>query len=261
MRFEPRLEYAFAVGRVRALERDLIPSPVFREAAEERDLASALKVMFDAGKFQVEKVDVESTDELDGLLEKEERALEKIVEEILIEKEIAEVIAKEDRPGEALSIAQSLPYPFIAGYFRHAIDLGNLKVFARIKYAGLPRERLRALLLHGGYLEDRLLEQNFDLSFSEIGEKIQASPYGEVWGKGVDALESRETFIPLERGFEDFQMLYLRRAKYIVFGPEPLFAYALARRREIRLVRFIAAGKVNLVPVEVLKERVSETYV
>lgn len=261
MRTESRLEYAFAVGRIRALERDLIPKPVFREAAEERDLASALKVVFDAGKFQVEKVDVESTDELDDLLEKEERTLEKTMSEILFEKEIAEVIAKEDRPEEALAIANHLPYPFIAEYFRHTVDLGNLKVFARFKYTGLPRERLESLLMRGGVLEERLLVENFDLSFSEIGEKLHASPYRDVWGKGVDALEERETFVPLERGFEDFLMSYLRRAKYIVFGPEPVFAYALARRREFRLVRLVGAGKVNRVPAEVLKERISETYV
>ena len=46
-----RLEYTYAVGRVRALEKNLIPRAVFLEAAEEKDLTSALKVIFDAGTF------------------------------------------------------------------------------------------------------------------------------------------------------------------------------------------------------------------
>ena len=41
-----RLDYAFAVGRVRALEKHLVSRAVFREAADEVDFSSAIKVVF-----------------------------------------------------------------------------------------------------------------------------------------------------------------------------------------------------------------------
>ena len=56
-------------------------------------------------------------------------------------------------------------------------------------------------------------------------------------------------------------MTYLKKAKYIVFGPEPVFAYGLAKKRELSLVRLIGVGKFNQIPDELLKERMSETYV
>jgi len=105
------------------------------------------------------------------------------------------------------------------------------------------------------------LLQNFDFSFAEIGEKIRATPYYDLWTKATDALEERETFVELERGIEDFLMNYLKRAKYIVFGPEPVFSYGLAKKRELSLVRLLGVGKINQVPPPILKERISETYV
>jgi V/A-type H+-transporting ATPase subunit C len=74
-------------------------------------------------------------------------------------------------------------------------------------------------------------------------------------------MEERETFLELERGIEDFLMGFLKKAKYIVFGPEPVLAYGLAKKRELRLVRLLGIGKVNQIPVDLLKERISETYV
>ncbi len=56
-------------------------------------------------------------------------------------------------------------------------------------------------------------------------------------------------------------MIYLRRAKYIVFGPEPVFAYVLAKKRELNLLRLVGVGKINQIPADLLKRRISETYV
>ncbi|MCK4760198.1 MAG: V-type ATPase subunit, partial [Candidatus Aminicenantes bacterium] len=99
------------------------------------------------------------------------------------------------------------------------------------------------------------------LSFAEIGEKLKVTPYKELWASAADTLEDRETFLDLERGIEDFLMGFLKKAKYIVFGPEPVLAYGLAKKRELRLVRLLGVGKVNQIPVDLLKERISETYV
>jgi V/A-type H+-transporting ATPase subunit C len=46
-----------------------------------------------------------------------------------------------------------------------------------------------------------------------------------------------------------------------VFGPEPVFSYGLAKRRELSLVRLLGVGKINQIPTPILKERISETYV
>ena len=56
MKKPSRLDYAYAVGRVRVLENKLVGRAIFREASEQSDFSSALKVIFDAGDFQEEMI-------------------------------------------------------------------------------------------------------------------------------------------------------------------------------------------------------------
>lgn len=251
----------YAVGRVRVLERSLVEKAVFKEASEERDISSALKIIFDTGKFSEDMVHISDSNKLDEFLEKEEKSIYRLMVEILIEKDILELYNMDDYPERARLIAEKTGYPFFIDYLRHKIDLGNLKIFCRMKYSDFPKDKLVKLISKGGFLDDEVLIQNFDLSFGEIGDRLQATPYYELLNNGIDVLEEDETFVELERGIEDFLMAYLRRAKYIVFGPEPLFAYGLAKKKELSLLRLLGIGKLNNLPVDILKMRISETYV
>ncbi len=261
MKKPSRLSYAFAVGRIRALERTLISSAVFREAAEERELTAAMKVLFDAGQFEDTILKVSDSDELDDLLVEEDAKIYTMMRELLEEQEILDIITQESQPDRVLGLAEESGYAFIRNYLKHKIDLGNLKILLRTKYAGLPTEAFERLIMSGGFLDDDIFFRSQELSFQEIGDTIKTSPYLNLWDTATDALEELETFVPLERGIEDFLTEYLRKAKYIVFGPEPVFAYVLAKRRELSLVRLVAVGKLQSIPVETLKQRISETYV
>ena len=261
MRKPSRLDYAYAVGRIRVLEKKLVERAVFSEASEEHDFSSALKVIFDAGDFLDEMVELKGSDELDEFLEKEEEALYRLMDKILLESDVFDIYREESSPQKAISVAERMDYDFIKGYLRHWIDLSNLKIFCRIKYLGFSKEKFESMILKEGFLDEKILLQSFNLTYGEIGDKLRASPYQELWNRATDVLEEKETFVVLERGIEDFLMKYLRRAKYIVFGPEPVFAYGLAKKKELRMLRLLGVGKLNHIPPELLKERISETYV
>jgi V/A-type H+-transporting ATPase subunit C len=261
MKRPSRLDYAYAVGRVRVLEKDLVSGVVFREAAEEKDVTSAMKMIFDAGRFLDEMTEVRSSANLDLFLANEERQLLKTLSEIFIEAELMRILTHETTaPLTAFSIAEKLGYSFISDYFRHRIGLGNLKIFFRAKYLGLTKEKIGNMLSIGGFYSPDLLLDNFDLSYREIEEKIHFTPYRELWDAALVSFEEKETFIELERQIEGYLIRYLKKAKYIVFGPEPLFAYGLARRRELGLIRILGMGKLNHIPSGILRERLGETY-
>jgi vacuolar-type H+-ATPase subunit C/Vma6 len=261
MKKPSRLSYAYAVGRIRVLEKYLVEQAVFREASGEKDLTSALKVIFDAGNFSDEWIQIKDSDELDGYIEKEEEGINHLMEEILLDKDLLRIFFEDDDPVKAMHDAERIGYSFVQDYIRHRIDLSNLKILFRVKYSGLSRDKFESLILPGGFLGKKLIAQCFDISFAEVGEKLRATPYKELLAKAADTLEERETFIELERGMEDFLMTFLKKAKNIVFGPEPVFAYGLAKKREMRLVRLLGVGKANQIPDELLKERMSQTYV
>jgi V/A-type H+-transporting ATPase subunit C len=261
MKRPSRLDYAYAVGRVRVLEKGLVSGVVFNEAADEKDVMSAMKMIFDVGQFLDEMTEVRDSLSLDLFLANEERQLLKTLSAIFLETEFLRIFTHETRaPITAFSIAEKLGYPFISDYFRHRIDLGNLKVFLRAKYLGFAKERIAGALSIGGFYSPDLLLNHWDLSYAEIGEKIDFTPYRELWDTVVDVFEERESFVALERQSEDYLIRYLKKAKYIVFGPEPLFAYGLARRRELGLIRILGMGKLNRIPSTILRERLGETY-
>jgi vacuolar-type H+-ATPase subunit C/Vma6 len=261
MKKSSRLDYAYAVGRVRALENFLVARSTFLEAAEEKNFSSALKIIFDEGQFHQEKIDIEDADQLDAFLEKEDTALRDLISRILHDSEMERIVLDVHYPTSILPLSRKRGLLFVTDFLRHKIDLGNLKILCRAKYLGLASDRWHGLLQRGGFMDMKLLRESFDLSYGEIGDKIQASPYHSVWIQATDELDEKGTFLVLEREFENFLMFFLRKAKYIVFGPEPVFAYAQAKLRELKLFRLLGVGKLNQIPVEILKQRMSETYV
>ena len=261
MKRRSRLEYIYSVGRVRALEKFLIQRAVFEEAAEMPDHSAALKLIFDAGRFPEALVKAGDSTELDGVLSGEAERLKREMTELILEKEVLEVFLFAGDPERALAAAAASRYLFLQDHIRRRIDLGNIKVFLRSRYQGLSPDRLQGRLLDGGFIPSKEFVIRLSLASVEIGEIKDSSPYRELWAKGVTGLSERETFIPLERGIEDFLMNDLRKARQIVFGPEPVFAFGQAKRREIALVRLVGIGKLNSVPSGLLQERISETYV
>ncbi|MBN2246378.1 MAG: V-type ATPase subunit [Candidatus Aminicenantes bacterium] len=257
----PRLDYAYSVGRVRALENKLVSRDVFLEAAGERDFNSALKIIFDAGSFLDEMNEISNSIELDQFIMSEEEALNKLSAELFLDDSFGIMFKRDLNPSQALSAAEDTQYSFIIDYYRHKIDLGNIKIFFRVKYLDYTLEKLTDSLMPGGFLDDSLFVRNFELNYSEISEKLYASPYQRLWNEAVDNLQAEETFINLERGIEDFLIQYLKSAKYIVFGPEPVFAYVIAKRMELQLIRLVFVGLITKIPSKIIKKRISETYV
>jgi len=261
MKRTSRLDYAYAVGRIRALEKNLVSRDVFLEAAGERDFTSAIKTIFDAGCFLDEMNEVSNSIELDQFILREEESLIKLSAELFLDDSFEKMFEQDNSPGRALSAAKETGYSFIIDYYRHKIDLGNIKIYFRVRYLDDPLEKLKGTLIQGGFLDESIFVRNFDLKYSEISEKLYASPYQKLWNETVDNLQAEETFVSLERGIGDFLIQYLKSAKYIVFGPEPVFAYIMAKRVELQLLRLVFVGLINKIPAKIIKKRIIETYV
>jgi vacuolar-type H+-ATPase subunit C/Vma6 len=257
----PRLDYAYAVGRVRTLENWLISRAVFEEASAARTQVDAMKTIVDAGRFLEERVEFQNPLDLDGYLEEERRWFLEDIQSLFLEKVYWRIFQSHHAPQEMLEMAQDLDCPFVRHYIRHLLDLKNLKLFLRARYLELPLDRVASRFLQGGTIEVVKFTSFFAVTNTEFADLLHATPYRDFWERTVDTLTEHNSFRDLERGSEDFLMRYLRQAKNIVFGPEPVFAYALARLRELALVRMVGVGKLLQIPPDVLTPRISETYV
>ena len=220
-----------------------------------------MKIIFDAGNFGEDILKVQNSDDLDDFIQNEDRKTYRLMEELVLEEDIIDILTKESQPERVLALAETLDYDFFKDYLRHKIDLGNLKILLRAKYSDLLPEKYGSMVMGGGFLEESLFVQSYGLPLYEIGERLRTTPYLDLWNDAVDTLEEKETFVSLERGVEDFIMSCLRRAKYVVFGPEPIFSYVLAKRKELGQIRLVGVGRLQAIPSEFLKQRISESYV
>jgi V/A-type H+-transporting ATPase subunit C len=260
MKIPSRLSYAYAVGRIRALERGLVHRSVFLEAADSADFSHALKIIFDAGEYSREWTDIGDSHELDDFLGNEERLLFSEVNGLLRDSRISTALRDIHQPQRVISLVQKLPHPFILNYLRHKIDLDNIKLFLRLKYGNFPVEKMESRVVGSGFVDKTVFLKSFDLSLSEFSEKLRGSSYLDLWERAIDALGQDESFVVMERDMDTFLIRYLKIAKYTVFGPEPVFAFALAKKMELKLLGFVCVGVLNRIPADMLKGRIGETY-
>lgn len=255
-----RLDYAYAVGRIKALEKYLISQKLFLEALEAHDLEGSLKMIYEAGLWPEEIIGARKPEDIDNLTRREIEKLNQLMAELL-EAEIFYFFQAEKNLQELWLRAQRTGYPFFIDYARCRLDLANIKIFLRLKYRGESADKLEKMLFPGGFIEPRMFRMAFGQPWSDLYSLLIKTDYGILWQRSLLALEEQSSFVILERESESFLIRFWRRAKEITFGPEPILAYAMARLREINLMHLIIVGRMLKVPLELIKERLSETYV
>ncbi len=157
--------------------------------------------------------------------------------------------------------AEDYPNPFLCGYFRAIADLNNIKSFVRVKMLGESVRLLDAVLLPHGSLDKETYLTQFDETVENFAADLMSTPYAEVAAEGVRRWSEEHSLAAFERLSDNYLINYIKPAKYMVFGVEPLMGYLLAKEHEMKLIRIIVIGKFNDLPAEDIKERLRDTYV
>ncbi|WP_317853724.1 V-type ATP synthase subunit C [Chakrabartyella piscis] len=150
--------------------------------------------------------------------------------------------------------ADKLGNDYVSKYVKTLMDITNLKSLLRIKKLEREGEELEECYILGGNLSlDLLLRAFRSESFIQVLKETQ---YGtlceEYMGQG---------FTVFEKACDDYLMSYVKEAKYKTLTPEPVMAFILAKETEAKCVRIILACKLHDIDVEIIKERVRESYV
>ncbi|GKU25598.1 V-type ATP synthase subunit C [Clostridium folliculivorans] len=158
-------------------------------------------------------------------------------------------------------IANRLDDPFIEKYVDKLIDLSNIRTLLRVKKQKKGREFLNCSLIDGGKIDkDRILVLLND-SIENVYGKLSYTDYGGVLKNGIEQYTKIGSSSELEKLSDNYIMRFMKDAKYISFGPEPIIAYIYAKENEIKNIRIIMVGKLNNIPSEVIRERLREGYV
>jgi len=261
------LDYAFSVGKIRALEKFLIEVEVFEEAIES-NLGDALKLFAESEIYSAEILHVKDSQHLEAILKNELLNLKKLISDLLLDKELLLLLDLDiDNLSDAYKICRSFGSKFLSDYIMHTIDMHNIKTFFRLYILEEPEENLKVALGCEGFIKKKDFLELYTQDLTAFLNRLEyihkdccTVDYTYYIGEALQRTIRENSFIYLEKAINDFLIHILKPAKYIVFGPEPVIAYYFARLNEINLIRMIILAKLNNVENEPVKERLNAVY-
>lgn len=149
---------------------------------------------------------------------------------------------------------------FLKGYVSLLIDTINLKTFVRCRRMGQNWSWFETVFLEGGNISARTFVAGYDEPIQQFAVRLAASALAKAAEEGGMSIRETGTFTSIEKLCDDALIHYVKNAKYISFGIEPLIGYAVGKQMEIKNARIILAGKAAGIDGSLIRERVRETY-
>lgn len=259
------LDYAFAVGRIRALEKFLISEEVFLEAVD-ATLEEALELFAESDLYGEELLHIKNSRDLENALGQETDKLEKEVKTMLVDKRLLGLF--EPSSLELMhKIIRDCQSEFLYNYIMHLTDMHNIKTFLRLYILREPVEELKRRLACAGFMAQgvflKLYTQELPVFLNKLeyvhkGQEIVS--YAVYLREAISKIEKERSFVALEKAINDFLITALKPAKYLSFGPEPVLAYYFAKVNEMNLIRLIITAKLNELPADLVRERLNAVY-
>lgn len=156
---------------------------------------------------------------------------------------------------------KNIDSPFLHELADIIVDVTNIKMFIRARTINKAWDFIKKLLIEGGTVEEKVYFENSDKPVESFIGDLNRSKYADVVRKGFELIEAKKNISELERLLDDYIMDFMRRAKLVVMGVEPLVAYLFAKEAEVRNARIIMTGKINGLPVDMIRERLRSVYV
>lgn len=143
---------------------------------------------------------------------------------------------------------------FIIELVKTMCDLTNIKTFLRIRRMKKDYDLFLNAFLDFGSLKKDIFAEAF--KSEHPAHVFYTTKYGDICEAGFNA-----SFTEFEKLCDNFQIEFIKKAKYLHLTIEPLIAYLFARESEIKMSRIIMTSKINRIDTEIIKERLRESYV
>ncbi|MDD6212420.1 MAG: V-type ATP synthase subunit C [Clostridiales bacterium] len=174
--------------------------------------------------------------------------------------QVVDLICDRECYADIVEIAEKSGNRFVLGYVRLLIDTINLKTFVRCRKMGQNWNFFSGVFLAGGNISDKVFIGGYDEPIQQFAVRLTATALAQAAEEGGVSIKENGSFTSIEKLCDDALIRYVKDAKYISFGIEPLIGYAVAKQMEIKSVRIILAGKTAGIPTALIRERLRETY-
>lgn len=159
---------------------------------------------------------------------------------------------------ELTALAKTTGSSFLQGYAALLIDAVNLRAVVRARRLGRGADFLRQVVLDGGTIPAADLLAS---GGEELARLFRGSPLARAaeLGGALSAAGSG-SLTEFERMCDDGVMDYLRQARRIPFGEEPVIGYLCARQAEATAIRTVMSGRLAGLDGETIRGRLRRTY-
>ena len=194
-----------------------IPRDVLEKAVADKDLTTLPDVLAEAARDAEEAF--RDTNEI--------RSIDRVVDAALWQHQVG--------------VAREHGNRFLEDFFRAEIDLLNVKTFARVKEARGDATDLVPELIPEGALERMFFETQIGEPFESFARALEFGAYAGLAPVFRDWAPER--MYALELACDNELLKRVDPAKTIAYGIEPLVAYIVERRIEIKLLRAAIVGR------------------
>ncbi|MBR0352425.1 MAG: V-type ATPase subunit [Oscillospiraceae bacterium] len=158
---------------------------------------------------------------------------------------------------ELSKLAEQKGNPFFTGYVKLLIDAADLKSAVRTLRMGKGALFLENALIPGGSIDvSRILAAK---DADEVASFYAQGPLSEAAALASEAV-SGKGMTAFEKACDNAVNTYLKKAKFVSYGPETVVAYLAAVENEITAARMIMTAKLSKINAGVIKERLRELY-
>ena len=158
---------------------------------------------------------------------------------------------------EIRAAADKVGSPFLKGYAAILVDSANLKSAVRTLRMGKNQDFLAEVLIPDGNVSTQRILGAADKE--SLAALYAHSKLEKAASLGADALAGG-SMTEFELACDNAVNEYLRGAKLVAYGCEPVAAYLAAVEGEIQAVRMILTGRLAGVKPQVIRERLRELY-
>lgn len=144
---------------------------------------------------------------------------------------------------------------FLRGLTARLADIANARALVRSRVAGHTAREAETGLVPGGGTAPAVMMEMYARAPAELAERLALLP--SLRGVTPAELSDPSRFDVVT---DDLVVRYLRQARAVPVGPEPVIAYVLAREAEVASVRTMLMGRLAGLPTELLRERLRESH-
>ncbi|SFE94846.1 V-type ATP synthase subunit C [Peptostreptococcus sp. D1] len=152
-------------------------------------------------------------------------------------------------------VSDSLAINLFSEYVSSSIDFFNISSMLRAVKMGKSQSFLSQILVEGGGVSVARLISLSREDFDRVAMALKSEKVGRALLECVDEYKEKGSLGVIDNMKDIFLSRLNSDSRFISFGPEPIFAYLVAKEKEISIIRLILVGKLNNIPSTKLRER------